>query len=71
MCIRDRFKGEQNLREVLAGDEMARNAGVQGVPTFALEGHILFSGAVPAAEMAPTFSRAWNVLKERAAAAKA
>ncbi|HYC65322.1 MAG TPA: DsbA family oxidoreductase [Reyranellaceae bacterium] len=61
------LKGEDGLREVLAGDQMARNAGIQGVPTFALEGHILFSGAVPADQMAPTFSRAWTILKERAA----
>jgi len=58
--------GQDGLREVLAGDEMARNAGIQGVPSFALNGHILFSGAVPAEQMAPTFSRAWNVLKVRA-----
>ena len=63
------LKSEDGLREVLAGDEMARNAGIQGVPTFALEGHILFSGAVPADQMAPTFSRAWTILKERAASA--
>lgn len=60
--------GDAGLKEVLAGDQMARNAGIQGVPSFALDGHILFSGAVPAEEMAPTFSRAWNVLKERAGA---
>jgi predicted DsbA family dithiol-disulfide isomerase len=60
------LKGEEHLREVLAGDQMARNAGIQGVPTFALEGHILFSGAVPADQMAPTFTRAWTILKERA-----
>ena len=65
------LSGEHNLREVLAGDEMARNAGIQGVPTFALEGHILFSGAVPAAEMAPAFTRAWNILKDRASGDRA
>ncbi len=59
--------GDEGRREVLAADEMARNAGIQGVPSFALQGHILFSGAVPAEEMAQTFRRAWEILKERAA----
>ena len=54
-------------KEVLAGDQMARNAGIQGVPSFALQGHVLFSGAVPADEMAASFHRAWEVLKSRAA----
>ena len=51
----------------LAGDQMARNAGIQGVPSFALQGHVLFSGAVPAEEMAQAFRRAWEILKNRAA----
>ena len=46
---------------------MARNAGIQGVPSFALQGHVLFSGAVPAEEMASAFRRAWEVLKNKAA----
>jgi predicted DsbA family dithiol-disulfide isomerase len=54
-------------REVLAGDQMARQCGIQGVPSFALQGHVLFSGAVPAEEMADTFSRAWDLLKNKAA----
>lgn len=59
--------GDTGLREVAAGDQMARNAGIQGVPSFALQGHVLFSGAVPAEEMAQTFRRAWEILKNRAA----
>jgi len=55
------------LKEVAAADRMARNAGIQGVPSFALQGHVLFSGAVPAEEMAPAFRRAWEILKNRAA----
>jgi predicted DsbA family dithiol-disulfide isomerase len=61
------LKGEEHRREVLAGDQMARNAGIQGVPSFALQGHVLFSGAQPAEEMAKAFSHAWGVLKNRAA----
>jgi predicted DsbA family dithiol-disulfide isomerase len=59
--------GDHGLKEVLAGDRMARNAGIQGVPSFALQGHVLFSGAVPGEEMASAFRRAWELLKSRAA----
>lgn len=61
------LKGEEHRREVLAGDQMARNAGIQGVPSFALQGHVLFSGAQPPEEMAKAFSHAWSILKNRAA----
>ena len=47
--------------------EAFRNAGIQGVPSFALQGHVLFSGAVPAEEMAQNFRHAWEILKNRAA----
>jgi predicted DsbA family dithiol-disulfide isomerase len=59
--------GDEGTREVLAGDQMARNCGIQGVPSFALQGHVLFSGAVPAEEMADAFRRAWELLKNKAA----
>jgi predicted DsbA family dithiol-disulfide isomerase len=59
--------GDEGKREVLAGDQMARNCGIQGVPSFALQGHVLFSGAVPAEEMADAFRRAWELLKNKAA----
>ena len=58
---------DDGQREVLAGDQMARNCGIQGVPSFALQGHVLFSGAVPAEEMVDTFRRAWELLKDKAA----
>jgi predicted DsbA family dithiol-disulfide isomerase len=59
--------GETGVKEVVAADRMARNAGIQGVPSFALQGHVLFSGAVPAEEMAQAFRRAWEILKNKAA----
>jgi len=59
--------GDEGKREVLAGDQMARNCGINGVPSFALQGHVLFSGAVPSHEMAHTFHRAWELLKNKAA----
>ena len=58
---------DAGLKEVTAADRMARNAGIQGVPSFALQGHVLFSGAVPADEMSKAFRRAWEILKNRAA----
>jgi predicted DsbA family dithiol-disulfide isomerase len=59
--------GDEGQREVLVADQMARNCGIQGVPSFALQGHVLFSGAVPAEEMAASFRRAWELLKNKAA----
>jgi predicted DsbA family dithiol-disulfide isomerase len=58
---------DEGRREVLAGDEKAHHCGIQGVPSFALQGHVLFSGAVPGEEMADTFRHAWELLKNKAA----
>ena len=61
------LSGDDGLQSVIDGDRMARQCGIQGVPSFALDGHVLFSGAMPADEMAQAFQRAWDVLKNRAA----
>lgn len=61
------LNSDAGLKEVIAADRMARNANIQGVPSFALQGHVLFSGAVPADEMAQAFRRAWEILRNRAA----
>jgi predicted DsbA family dithiol-disulfide isomerase len=58
--------GEDGQREVLAEDEIARRSGLNGVPTFTMAGHVLFSGAVPAETMVEAFSRAWNILNKAA-----
>jgi predicted DsbA family dithiol-disulfide isomerase len=58
---------DDGKREVLASDQIARNAGIQGVPSFALQGHVLFSGAIAADEMANVFRQAWDAVKNRAA----
>jgi predicted DsbA family dithiol-disulfide isomerase len=65
--VRAMLATSEGRREVLAGDQMARQCGIQGVPSFALQGHVLFSGAVPGEEMADTFRRAWELLKDKAA----
>ena len=59
--------GSQGHSEVVAEDAGARGSGLSGVPTFAMEGHVLFSGAVPAETMAEAFLSAWKVLRQRAA----
>lgn len=65
--VTEMLSGDEGLKEVIGADRMARNCGIQGVPSFALQGHVLFSGAMPADEMAQAFRRAWNILKNRAA----
>ena len=54
--------------EVLAEDAGFRGAGLSGVPTFALDGHVVFSGAMPADRMADAFRRGLAILRQRAAA---
>ena len=49
--------------EVQAEDAGFRRLGISGVPSFALAGHILFSGAVPAERMAEAFRRALAILR--------
>ncbi|MBV9783185.1 MAG: DsbA family oxidoreductase [Acidisphaera sp.] len=57
--------GEAERQEVLAEDIAARRAGLQGVPAFALDGHILFTGAVPADTFAEALREAHRVLSKR------
>jgi predicted DsbA family dithiol-disulfide isomerase len=52
--------------EMRAADRAAREAGVNGVPSFFLDGYGLFSGAMPAETMANALRRAQGILKERA-----
>jgi predicted DsbA family dithiol-disulfide isomerase len=59
--------GDEGREEVLNEDAMARRSGLDGVPTFTMQGHVLFSGAVPADTMAEAFGRAWRILAARAA----
>jgi predicted DsbA family dithiol-disulfide isomerase len=50
-----------------AADQAAREAGVNGVPSFFLDGYGLFSGAMPAETMASALRRGREVLRQRAA----
>ncbi len=54
--------GDAGRAEVVAEDAGFRAAGLSGVPTFILEGHVLFSGALPADIMAEAITAAAKVL---------
>lgn len=58
--------GDALEAEVREEDAAARRAGLQGVPSFALDGHILFSGAVPGETMAEAVQAALKVLRRSA-----
>src|SRR5690349_17109092 len=53
--------------EILAADKAAREAGVNGVPSFFLDGYGLYSGAVPAEQMADALRKGRQILLQRAA----
>ncbi|MES2711819.1 MAG: DsbA family oxidoreductase [Pseudomonadota bacterium] len=59
--------GEAAREEVVAEDASLRQAGLNGVPSFVLDRHLLFSGALPADQMASSIARAVRILRERAA----
>ena len=59
--------GERIAAEMLAADRAAREAGVNGVPSFFLDGYGLVSGAVPAEQMAEALRRGREILLQRAA----
>ncbi len=54
-------------QEMLAADRAAREAGVNGVPSFFLDGYGLFSGAMPAETMAEALRKGNQILRQRAA----
>jgi len=59
--------GDEGREAVLSGDAMARNAGVNGVPSFFMNGQGLFSGAHPPEAMAEALRRAYKILYPQAA----
>ena len=61
------FASDLGMDVVLQGDAAARRGGISGVPSFLMGGYLLFSGAVPAEQMAEAFAHAWKVLNEKAA----
>jgi predicted DsbA family dithiol-disulfide isomerase len=57
--------GDEGREEVIAEDLAARRAGLSGVPSFLMDRHFLFSGAMPGPRMAEAFRRADAILSER------
>jgi predicted DsbA family dithiol-disulfide isomerase len=57
--------GDLADREMRAADQAAREAGVSGVPSFFLDGHGLFSGAMPAETIASALRRGRSLLQDR------
>ncbi|HBK05963.1 MAG TPA: disulfide bond formation protein DsbA [Acetobacteraceae bacterium] len=55
--------------EMRAADQAAREAGVSGVPSFFLDGHSLFSGAMPAETIANALRRGQEILRKQQEAA--
>jgi predicted DsbA family dithiol-disulfide isomerase len=60
--------GDVAAQEMRAADQSAREAGVNGVPSFFLDGYGLFSGAMPAETMADAFRKGQAILRQRAGA---
>lgn len=58
---------DEGRAEVLGEDMEARRAGLDGVPSFLMDRHLLFSGAMPGPRMADAFRRAHAILSARAA----
>jgi predicted DsbA family dithiol-disulfide isomerase len=62
------FTAGEAAREEVMGESLGlAQAGISGVPSFLLDRHLLFSGAMPAERMAAGFRRAVEILKAQAA----
>jgi predicted DsbA family dithiol-disulfide isomerase len=61
--------GAAHRDRVLAEDMAARRGGISGVPSFLMDRHLLFSGAMPGPDMAAAFRQADDILSQREAAA--
>lgn len=61
------LEGDLADAELRAADQAAREQGVNGVPSFFLDGYSLFSGAQPAEVMAQALRKGREILVKRAA----
>ena len=64
-AVAEYLSGDTGSAEVRSEDQSLRSAGVQGVPTFVLDDHVLFSGAVPAPGFADGVAHACRILAAR------
>ena len=67
-ALADFAAGEAGRAEVLAEDSAMRRAGLNSVPSFVLDRHLLFSGAMQPEQMAEQIRHAVTILRERRAA---
>jgi predicted DsbA family dithiol-disulfide isomerase len=63
--VRSLLAGQEGVEEVRRDEAAARRAGIDGVPSFVLDGWVLFSGAVPAEPLADALKRAVAHLRAR------
>jgi predicted DsbA family dithiol-disulfide isomerase len=66
-AVAEFLAGEVAAKEMLAADRAAREAGVNGVPSFFLDGYSLYSGAMPAETMVEALRKGNQILRQRAA----
>ncbi len=66
-AVAEFLAGDLAAKEMLAADRAAREAGVNGVPSFFLDGYGLYSGAMPAETMAEALRKGNQILRQRAA----
>jgi predicted DsbA family dithiol-disulfide isomerase len=66
-AVADFLAGDMAAQEMLAADRAAREAGVNGVPSFFLDGYGLYSGAMPAETMVEALRKGHQILRQRAA----
>jgi predicted DsbA family dithiol-disulfide isomerase len=66
-AVAEFLAGDVAAQEMLAADRSAREAGVNGVPSFFLDGYGMFSGAMPAENMADALRKGQHILRQRAA----
>jgi predicted DsbA family dithiol-disulfide isomerase len=68
-AVEELLAGDTLRDVILAEDLSARRAGINGVPSFLMDRHLLFSGAMPADRMAAAFRQADSILTSREKAA--
>lgn len=64
-AVANHLASDAGEAQVVGEDAGFRNLGLSGVPTFALQGHVLFSGAMPPENMADALRQALGILRER------
>ncbi len=69
-AIADFSAGHAARHEVMEEDEAYRRGGISGVPSFVLDRHLLWSGAMPPEQMAAALRQAHAYLTQRATAAE-